>query len=204
MFCLSAIDDMFTELRQADSMHVPSTIVGIDPGSETLGVCILSFDAAFTLIKVEAATYRGSKLPVRDDIRLTHGDRAARIQAHYDNLLGILLQYQPIVVTCESPFFMAARPQAYGALTEVVTMIRNALQTYRPNLDLGLIDPPSVKKAVGAKGNADKVGVREAILRMVGQIPFVGPITLDRLDEHSLDAFAVAYSAYLTLRGELP
>jgi Holliday junction resolvasome RuvABC endonuclease subunit len=177
------------------------TLIGIDPGSESLGVCVLSFDANFTITRLEAATYVGSKLPILEDTELVHGARHARIQAHYQNLLNLLLQYQPLGVVCESPFFQASRPQAYGALTEVVSMIRAAILTYRPNMSLALIDPPNVKRAVGAKGNAGKDDVKAAILRMGASLPYTGPVPLECLDEHSLDSMAVALGYFHALRG---
>jgi Holliday junction resolvasome RuvABC endonuclease subunit len=193
----------FYEMYGVESSWV--TLIGIDPGSETLGVSILSFDANFTIRRLEAATFIGSKLPRLEDTELVHGARHARIQAHYHNLLSLLLQYQPIAIACESPFFQAARPQAYGALTEVVGMIRAALLTYRPNLELNLIDPPTVKKAVGAKGNAGKDGVKNAIINhQVIDSHYRGVVPIWELDEHSLDAIAVVYGYFQALRGEGP
>lgn len=180
-----------------------ATLVGIDPGSESLGVSILSFDANFTIRRLEAATFVGSKLPRLEDTEPIHGARHARIAAHYNNLLALLLQYQPIAVVCESPFFQAARPQAYGALTEVLVMIRSALLAYRPNLELNLIDPPTVKKSVGAKGNADKVAVKNAIANHpVINSHYRGVVPIWELDEHSLDSIAVVYGYFQALRGE--
>jgi Holliday junction resolvasome RuvABC endonuclease subunit len=180
-----------------------STLVSIDPGSESLGVSIYTLDSTFEVVKIEAATYRGSKLPMQEDIILSHGERAARIQAHEDNLFSLFLQYQPIGIACESPFFQATRPQAYGALTEVVAAIRRAIMRYRSNLELFLIDPPSVKKAVGAKGNAGKDDVKNAIINLqaIDQV-YNGPIPLWLLDEHSLDAIAVGRAYHQTLRGK--
>jgi Holliday junction resolvasome RuvABC endonuclease subunit len=179
-----------------------ATLIGIDPGSESLGVSILTFNPALEIVRIEAATYRGSKLPISEDTELVHGARHARIRAHYQNLVPLLLHYQPIGIVCESPFFQATRPQAYGALTEVLTMVRSAVHTYRPNLEVALIDPPTVKRSVGAKGNAGKEDVRLAILAIADEMHYHGPIPLERLDEHSLDATAVVYGYFKVLRGE--
>jgi Holliday junction resolvasome RuvABC endonuclease subunit len=194
---------MFYNLNRDCGSVEGGTLIGIDPGSETLGVGILTFGKDFEILKIEAATYRGSKLPILEDTELIHGARHSRIQAHYHNLFALFLQYQPIGIACESPFFQAARPQAYGALTEVVGMIRAAVLNYRPNLSVNFIDPPNVKRAVGAKGNADKDAVRAAILTIQAIVDFfIGPVPIEMLDEHSLDSIAAVYGYYLSLRGD--
>jgi Holliday junction resolvasome RuvABC endonuclease subunit len=179
-----------------------ATLIGIDPGSESIGISVLSFDESFTIRRLEATTFIGSKLPRLEDTERVHGARHARIQAHYNNLLALLVQYQPIAVACESPFFQASRPQAYGALTEVLSMIRAALLAYRPNLELNLIDPPTVKNAVGAKGNADKVAIKNKIIcHPVIDPCYRGVVPIWELDEHALDSIAVVYGYFQALRG---
>lgn len=59
------------------------------------------------------------------------------------------------------------------------------------------IDPSSVKNAVGAKGNAKKEVMAEQLLTLENILLSDRP--LRELDEHSVDAVAVAYSAYKNL-----
>jgi len=171
-------------------------IVGIDPGSETLGLCLLYFDViTLELLAVEAFTFTGSKLPFMSPaIASIHGERAARLQAHRENLLNILRLKRPLAVICESPFFNPLRPSAFAPLVETLDAIRAALFEYNPYMALHLVDPPTAKNAVGAKGNAGKEDVYKAIQRLQG-IPFVG-CSPQTLSEHALDAFAIAYSRY--------
>lgn len=176
-----------------------ASILGIDPGTECLGVACIEFNVVTLEIHgAEAMTFKGSKLPTPEWVQDLHGDRVGRIWAHRENLLRVLSQVDPISIACESPFFNRMRPQAYGALTEIVYAVRNAIMDYTHYLDLTLIDPPSVKNAVGAKGNADKHTVHNAVLALP-DLNYAGRIPLADLDEHSIDSLAVAYCRYKSL-----
>ena len=168
-------------------------IVGIDPGSRTLGVCLLYFNVVtLQITNITPSTYISDHLPTEPMLSILHSDRVSRVKAHEDNLLKIFLEQNPISIATEAPFYNPRMPGAYGVLVEVICCIRNAVIRYSDTMPLYQVDPSSVKKAIGAKGNADKDGVRNYI----NQIPEIInnlSIPLDKLDEHSIDATAVAY-----------
>lgn len=177
-----------------------SCIVGIDPGSETLGVCVLYFNVVTLAInRISAMTFIGSKLPADPMLSILHGDRTSRVKAHENNLLKILNDNLPIAVSTESPFYNPRMPGAYGALVEVTCGIRNAVIGYSDVKPLYRVDPSSVKQAIGAKGNADKEGVRGYISK-ISEIVNNLDRPLSELDEHSIDATAVAYHQLLSYR----
>jgi Holliday junction resolvasome RuvABC endonuclease subunit len=176
-------------------------IAGIDPGSETLGFGALKVNVVtLEIIESTAFTYVGSKLANDDGwFGDRHGARAGRIAAHEDNLVEMFRYYQPNLVASESPFYSQFRPQAYGALTETVDAIRNALWRYDCWLNLFMIDPPTVKKAVGASSHAKKDEVKEKLMALP-DLNYNGPTAIESLDEHSVDALAVAYCRLKILR----
>jgi Holliday junction resolvasome RuvABC endonuclease subunit len=177
-------------------------VVGIDPGSQTLGVAVIEFDVITNSItSTQARTFVGDKLPFYpfdNFLSETNGDRLARIQKHKQNLFNIFKDTNPISIGCESPFYSQRRPSAFGVLMEVLTAIRNAVNEYSSWQTLYIIDPPTIKKAVGAAGNADKNAMKNKVLQMQ-DLNFNGDI--NQLDEHSIDAIAVAYCRYKTLIG---
>jgi Holliday junction resolvasome RuvABC endonuclease subunit len=177
-----------------------ASILGIDPGTETLGMASIEFNIQTLEIHgCEAKTFRGSKLIQSDWLEDLHGSRFARIHAHCENFARILRLTGPAYIASESPFFSRAHPQAYGALTEIVFAMRMTLFQYDAAMEVAYIDPPSVKNAVGAKGNADKDAVKRALLALPG-LNYAGRIPLEKLDEHSIDALAVAYARLQALR----
>jgi Holliday junction resolvasome RuvABC endonuclease subunit len=169
-------------------------INSIDPGSNTLGFCSIEFSVnTLEIYSTEATTFIGDKMSTNHYFASVHGDRFGRINAHEDNLYRLFQYHQPLVVVSESPFYSSRRPTAFQALLEVINAIRCALLRHDPSMCLEQIDPPSVKKAVGALGNAGKDDVKAAVLKLT-DLNFQGPVPLAMLDEHSIDAIAVGYS----------
>lgn len=178
-----------------------ATIIGIDPGTETLGFSELDFDLrTFEIVKWEPVTYYGSKLLKGSDwVENTHGARMRRLRAHHKNLVKLFEQLDPYVIACESPFINMKRPQAYGALTEIVYEIRLSVIEHSVWKELYMIDPSTVKNSVGAKGNADKDAIKARIMA-TPELAHVCTRPLDELDEHELDSGAVAFAAYKNLK----
>lgn len=177
-----------------------ANIVGIDPGTEHLGLSCITFNVVTLGIHQTAAqVFVGSKLGISSQQSLVHSARFARIDAHRENLTSVLRALKPVAVVCESPFFNSMRPQAYGALVEIVNAIRYAVWEYDPQMPLDLLDPPRVKRSVGAAGNAKKDVMQQAVLGL-SELNFQGPVPLTELDEHSIDAIAVGYSKLIGLR----
>lgn len=187
-------------------LYTPTTgsdtafIVGIDPGSENLGFASIEFNLDdFSIVSTRAQTFTGSKLMVKNSWLIeSRGERVARINALRLIVYKKLEALQPIQVVCESPFYNPRRPMAYGVLIEVMLALKEVTYEHDPWRELYLIDPPTVKKCVGAAGNADKVKVKEAVLALPG-LNYDGYVPLQDLDEHSIDAIAVAYSKYVDL-----
>lgn len=176
------------------------TIVGVDPGSRKLGLARLIVDIATKkILSVEACTLTTDRLmkdAVLDGLRSEKTIRMLTLEEHISKYMKSSM---PSYVASESPF-AGAHPQAFGVLTEVLCVIRRAVRNYSLILDLKLYDPPSVKIAVGNKGNADKDQMKEAVIKL--NLNYVGILPLELLDEHSIDAIAVAYSQYRYLTGE--
>ena len=170
------------------------TILGIDPGSETLGYGVIEAKInTLEIVNAEAFTVIGSKSPYFciSDSALVH-DRYARINAHKETLLHILNTYDPLAVSCESPFFNMRRPNAFGVLMEVLTAIQDTVVLWDPWKPVLLVDPPTAKKSFGAPGNADKSKMAEAF----GRLPQLHYPGTQCLDEHSIDGLAMAYHQY--------
>jgi Holliday junction resolvasome RuvABC endonuclease subunit len=180
-------------------------IVGLDPGTTMLGVSVLEFTAdTFELVGIRPFTLNGNKLPSNAWTGLVHGARSQRIESLEYHLLEVLAQEEPLGIASEHPFFNVRRPNAYGALMEILCALRSAVKAHSDRKPLYLVDPPTVKRAIGAPGNADKDAVKAKMLAH----PELGPHLVfhgAELDEHCLDATAVAYSLLCRYRsGEIP
>lgn len=167
----------------------PLTILGIDPGTDNVGVAIINYDLSNRcIINTDSTTIRGSDLIRFDSLVEVHGSRNRRLVAIGNLLLKMLIHYQPTIVACEFPFFNTSRPSAFSALIESVEAIKSALFKYDNNMSLMLVDPPNVKKAFGVSGAADKATMLSAYNSLFHELK---PINRT-IDEHSIDAIAVA------------
>ena len=89
---------------------------------------------------------------------------------------------------------------AYAALVECLDAVRRAVIKYDETLSLTVIDPARVKKAIGVSGKSgDKTLVRAALSTMEA-FTLMTDISLDKLDEHAIDAIAVGL-AFRKLHG---
>lgn len=184
------------------------SIVGIDPGSDTLGVGILYVDLrTWQIVSSEAFTLNGTRNGRGSFVTEVHGDRHGRIDSHREELTRVFRLVNPFSLACEAPFISRRRPQAFGALTEVVCAVRAAAMAYDAWRPLEMIDPPTVKRAVGVSGKTGgpegKKLMLQAVLAMQQVFCYNGPVEMQKLDEHSIDALAVAYCHYIQLLEKL-
>jgi len=192
-------------LRMPHSAPVTTTLIGIDPGSSTMGVCIMTVDAlTLEIVSTDAFTIVGEKLMKKNSfLGYIHGERFARIDAIEERLLAIFDRHNPFDVASESPFFNPGRPNAFEVLVEVVYMIRKALWRHNPWLRLYRIDPPTVKKGVKAEKLTGKEAVQTAVLAMEPLLHYIGKTPMRQLDNNAIDAIAVAKTRLEILRGTL-
>lgn len=195
-------------------LHLPGSssriisIIGIDPGTETLGVAKIDVEMdTLSIVSSHAKTLVGSKLAGKENwSSYTYGDRFSRIAALEDELYRYFQLEQPYLISCEAPFINRRRPMAYGALVEVVCAIRRAIIRHDPWKRLTMYEPIVAKAAVGVTGKIrkgeSKNVVRTAVLKR-DDWNYAGDVSLDELDEHSIDALAVAYCRLEELRATL-
>lgn len=175
------------------------TICGIDPGTECLGLSSIEFDVATrSIVKISANTLVSSRSHhYSSRIEELHGAQFARMQAHYETLRLFFMRTEPIAVACESPFYFKLRPGAYGPLSETMQAIKRSLFDSQPNTPFFVYPPSTVKKAVSAGAHCGKDEMRVALLKHSLVVKYYdGDISL--LDEHSLDAIAVAITFFNT------
>lgn len=185
--------------------NMVGTICGIDPGTNMLGFSILQFDLDdLSVQSVYATSFKSDSLIEKDNlISLTHNERIAKIFAQKNNLVKQFLFFNPTVVTCENPFINRLRPAAYGPLMEIVFAIRTAVIEYNEYIKFLTFEPSVIKKAIGASAFAGKDEVKKFICENKELSPNM-LTDFSNLDEHAIDAIAVAYTHLLKRRAECP
>lgn len=171
----------------------PYVIVGIDPGTDTLGVSTLEVYLPEGRIHWrDAMTFHGSQMIAnRRSLESVHGSRFARLDALEEALTGYFIRQAPHAVYSESPYMNRRFPASFAALTECLTSIRRGLIAYNAIMPLHTVDPASAKANLKVSGKSgDKLLVQNAVLRL--QLPHDRSLVPEGLDEHSFDATAIA------------
>lgn len=173
-------------------------VLSIDPGTNHLGYAIMDVDYANALepiVLVEVGTLNAVALSRPYTTLLeVHGEKVTKLYALEQAIKRILETFKPDKTVSESPY-MGSFPQAYAALVECLKTIRSALIDYDPCMPLHIIDPASIKAAVGVSGKSGNKGLMtDAVADLVSKNAIVTDIDIRVLDEHSVDSIAAGYA----------
>lgn len=180
-------------------LNIPVTervhrVLAIDNGTNTLGTVVADIDLGTAPMHViYADTCTANDTADRHQwVADMHGNRFARYEVLFDYMSELLNEYDPDIVVIEAPF-MHRRPESFATLRESLYVLRQAVMEYRPALHIELVPPILAKKAVGMKVfTQGKESVRDAVLRLK-DVTYVEDVNPTQLDEHCIDAVAVAY-----------
>lgn len=178
-------------------------ILSIDPGTDTLGVCVIEVDLTdYTPTLLEATTYRGSRAIIHDANLNSNPhipDRFARNLYHMYNVESILRHYGIHYVVYETAY-MGKFATAYEGLVECLTLLRMAVRRYDELVPMYGVPTKNAKKSIGAKQPRKKPEVMEAIDVIVntGKLKCT-PSIVRPFDEHTSDAIAVGWHFYTRL-----
>lgn len=182
------------------------SIMGIDPGTNTLGVSRLDIDPkTLRLVTTHAITYQADKCfryteYEKEDAALM---RYARLAWHEENLKQIFMDNEPFQLAVESNFMNIRNASAYGPLVESMSAIRRAYYAYDNLRKLHLVTPAAAKKSVGAPTRGGGKEVVTHALKKMHQLLGVSKTYLDTLDEHAIDAIAIGFHRYTELYNQV-
>lgn len=171
------------------------TILGIDPGSNDLGLC-------FTKVEIETGRILNMFTYSLDVNSLTMGDyyydgdpRLTKLLALEQYMTKVFTEVNPNALAMEAPFFNRFSPVAYGVLTEIVSLIKMVAAKTNPMINIMIIEPLLVKKYVKSNYKEGKEGIKKAVEGNPLLSVFLSPTAT----EHEIDAMAIAYSFYLNM-----
>lgn len=168
-------------------------ILGIDPGTTKMGLCLLEVDNEERAQLLWTETIHGLTFEKKySDIAEAHNKRMARIYGYEQFLTRFLRLWDVHTIVCEANYF-GGSVSAYGTLTEVVYMVRRVAMDHA--LGFTTLAPSIVKKMVGVKGNSND---KDEVRRAVEQLPLIKEHrpALTGLDHNGVDAVAIAYCRY--------
>lgn len=171
-------------------------IVGIDPGSYTLGVSILTVSSLLRLLSIEAYTLR------LEHHLETYADRD-NFNRKYEVLEHLLyerlLKISPIAIGIESPFIQTARANAVRPLLLTNNAIHRAIHRANNDSFIGNIPPRTIKKFLLVEDITSKESVTKALLKNEDVIRCLSKDEIMAFDEHSIDAIGAGMFMLHTL-----
>lgn len=143
-------------------------IIGIDPGSDNLGLCILDIDTKTSKpVYVRTHNIKIDKLITElDQLQCVIDLKFLKIFAIKRFFSEFLDRTKPDMVACEQPFFHRFTPMAFGVLSEVVSSLKLATYEYDTSLMFITYPPKTIKKAIGAGATAKKEDMKRQLLTL--------------------------------------
>lgn len=183
--------------------HTPVyRLLAIDPGTTKCGVAVVDCDPrTYRILSIRAWTIAMDALP--NDTGLMgefHDELLIRLYKLKNACQRIFDTEQPLYVAYERPFINPKRPNAYGPLMAVHTILREISLNYHPTMPFHILSPGTMKKAIGVKsekGKNSKELVYEAACNNPEFLALLeaGGTKIDDLDDNGLDAALVGYTA---------
>jgi Holliday junction resolvasome RuvABC endonuclease subunit len=177
----------------------PLRILSIDPGSRSTGVCVMDCSPDETFNVLFAHTIHAAETEKKYNfMTFLLGDKFTRSFIINKTIKKILAQYSPSMVIIEKTFYNPKSFRAFLSLFEIAISLRAAIFRTENTMPFYFIDASKVKKAMGVGGTtSDKELMREALRGK--NLKYHETISLDNLDEHSVDAICVGVAKYKEL-----
>ena len=153
---------------------MPTTILGIDPGTLVTGYGLITRDPPLTLITHGQIKPRQS-MPIEKRLHQIHTE-----------LLATIDLLQPDLIAVEEPFFgKSARSSMAVGQAQTLALIAAASR----NIEIRKFPPAQVKQRITGTGAATKQQVKNAVCMILG--------APDTISADTADAIAVAHCAAL-------
>ena len=166
------------------------SVIGIDPGTHFTGIALVEIRNGLLYLE-HVETVDANRLN-NDTVTLQylHDERFTRIIGITSYVKDFVVNTSPHFVCCEKNH-LSKFPQAGLVLGELISSIRYAIYNELPYLRFELAEASAVKKNIGVKGNSgNKLDMTEAVLNQ--NLNINSNIDIAALDEHSIDAIAIA------------
>jgi Holliday junction resolvasome RuvABC endonuclease subunit len=170
-------------------------ILGIDPSTNHVGICVMDINSVgFKIFNIETTTIELGNV---ETVNMFNPNQYYRLNILTNILTELIQFYKPNIVAYENPFIDRFRMSSAIPLGQSIECIEKATFDYNPNMVIARYSPHSVKKAVGTKKNKTKQPVLDA-MNLVNEITKC--LNPNIITEHEVDATAIAYATLHDIR----
>lgn len=171
-------------------------VIGIDPG-KNLGISIIEIDGCFNILNITPTTHKLDNVLARD---ASNGQKhSLPLYEAFTIVFNLIMKEKPIAIARETEFVNNRFVSSALVLSRVIGAIEVAIKHANKKQPIFRFSPREIKSGVGAGGNADKE-VMLANLKILPDIKDIVKELEDELDEHNVDATAMAYLAVKELK----
>ncbi len=185
-------------MLKADTHYQHCNLLAIDPGLNNIGLATYELSLVpFKINRIHASTLKEDR--VIDDIVY---DNETALERDYKRsrmvaaVMKHVVEVNPDIIICESPFFDRNKPGSFAILTEVILEIRQEISRFNDRIRFSFLAPQLVKKTLGVAGIKGKEIVRDAMEKQTHLLSALDQ-SIDDIDEHSIDAMTVGYTFIL-------
>lgn len=163
-------------------------VIGFDPG-KNLGFSCIEVNINFNIVNMETRIY------YLDSKIYSPYSMFNKLEYLYRIIINLLIEKNPLLVGMEQ-VFKHRFANAVIQLSQYTGTIEYAVRSFNPYLMFHTYPPKTVKKLIGATGEADK----HKMLSTVSKIPEISKFIREDVTEHEVDAIAIAYITLMNFK----
>jgi len=164
-------------------------LLGVDPGSTTIGVAIFDIDDyKLTINNITTLTLNYSK-PLKPIFSNHITDKMFRLE---QDIKTIVKEENIFWLAIEAGYISRAQPSAFGPLSKSMITIHRAFIEASNSYNITEYSPSIMKSVLQTKSNH-----KDDMLKAVKKIKELKPFINDNQTEHEIDAIAIGYTKLL-------
>lgn len=163
-------------------------VIGFDPG-KNLGFSCIEVDVNFNIKNIETRIY------YLDSMIYSPYSMFNKLEYLCQIIHSLLIEKDPVLVGMEQ-VFKHRFANAVIQLSQYTGAIEYTVRSFNPYLMFRTYPPKTVKKMIGATGEADK----HKMLSTISKINDIRPFIRDNITEHEVDAIAIAYITLMNFK----
>lgn len=174
-------------------------IMGIDPGSNFLGVGVLYIDLKTdNIVDIKSVPIDLTKLVKIKPLYRTPLLHRLLLLKH--RITKIYNHFLPTHLAMETSFINMKRLGAVIPLTQSITILQTTVSELHPLIHIYNYSPHNIKKSLGFKSQRGKDDKELMYQAVKSNKELNKHISIDKLTEHEIDAIAIAYTHWLELK----
>ena len=175
-------------------------LLSCDPGISNFGIAVIDPSNDYRIIETCLIKNIRKFTDSEKEVELIYGSRTVKVLAVISKFEELITRYPDVdTIVVEAPFYNALTPMAFSSLIEVISAIKYQI-AIKYNLKFKAIEPLLVKKLFTNKGMASKEAMKQFLKLKKEEKSVIINLDIDTLSEHEIDAVAVGFSYYVTIK----